>query len=152
MYAKLKKVYGDETPFSHVGKVMLIVFFDYQGMVYQHIVPQTSPKTTVYKEYYIEVLKNLREHLQRKRPDIAHSFILHQDNAQPHTAELTQVFFKKYKIEVTPHPPYSLDLMPCEFWLFPTLKRGVRGRSFKTDSFTVALATSSSKVGIRVAK
>ncbi len=35
--------------------------------------------------------------------------------------------------EVVPHPPCSTDLAPCDFWLFPTLKRSLRGRSFKTD-------------------
>ena len=28
-------------------------------------------------------------------------------------------------IETVPHPPYSLDLAPCAFWLFPKL-RGCR--------------------------
>ncbi len=45
-------------------QVTLIAFFDHQSMLYQHIVLQTSLKTTMNKEYYIKVLKNLREHLQ----------------------------------------------------------------------------------------
>ena len=28
-------------------------------------------------------------------------------------------------IKTVPHPPYSLDLSPCDFWLFPNL-RGCR--------------------------
>ena len=28
-------------------------------------------------------------------------------------------------IKIVPHPPYSLDLAPCDFWLFPKL-RGCR--------------------------
>ena len=28
-------------------------------------------------------------------------------------------------IKTVPHPPYSLDLAPCDFWLFPKL-RGCR--------------------------
>ena len=28
------------------------------------------------------------------------------------------------------HPPYSPDLAPCYFFLFPTLKKIVRGRQF----------------------
>ena len=27
-------------------------------------------------------------------------------------------------IKALPHPPYSLDLAPCDFWLFPTLRGG----------------------------
>ena len=25
-------------------------------------------------------------------------------------------------IKTVPHPPYSLDVAPCDFWLFPKLK------------------------------
>ena len=25
-------------------------------------------------------------------------------------------------IKTVPHPPYSLDLAPCDFWLFPKLR------------------------------
>ncbi len=39
-----------------VGKVMLIAFFDSRGLVYQHYV---TPKTTVYKEYYWDMLEKL---------------------------------------------------------------------------------------------
>ena len=28
------------------------------------------------------------------------------------------------------HPPYSPDLAPCDFFLFPTLKKILRGRQF----------------------
>ena len=28
------------------------------------------------------------------------------------------------------HPPYSPDLAPCDFWLFPTLKERLAGRKF----------------------
>ena len=31
-----------------------------------------------------------------------------------------------------PHPPYSLDLAPCDFWLFPKLKEKLRGCRYET--------------------
>jgi hypothetical protein len=31
------------------------------------------------------------------------------------------------------HPPYSPDLAPCDFWVFPTLKRQLRGKRFSSD-------------------
>ncbi len=117
-----------------VGKVMLIAFFDRKGMIYQHIVPHTIPKTTVNSEYYIKVLKKLREHVQRKRPEISKSFILHQDNAPAHTSSLTRAFLDKWKIEVLGHPPYSPDLAPCDFWLFPMLKKHLRGFQFESNA------------------
>ena len=29
-----------------------------------------------------------------------------------------------------PHPPYSPDLTPCDFWLFPKLKERLAGSKF----------------------
>jgi hypothetical protein len=31
-----------------------------------------------------------------------------------------------------PHPPYSTDLAPCDFFLFPKLKLKLKGRRFDT--------------------
>ena len=34
-------------------------------------------------------------------------------------------------IKTVPQPPYSLDLAPCDFWLFPKL-RGCRYKTIET--------------------
>jgi hypothetical protein len=36
------------------------------------------------------------------------------------------------KITVCPHPPYSPDLAPCGFWLFPKIKLTMEGNRFDT--------------------
>jgi hypothetical protein len=33
---------------------------------------------------------------------------------------------------IVPHPPYSPDLAPCDFALFPKLKMKLKGRRFET--------------------
>jgi hypothetical protein len=30
------------------------------------------------------------------------------------------------------HPPYSPELAPCEFWLFPKLKNALKGKDLLT--------------------
>ena len=35
-------------------------------------------------------------------------------------------------IKSVPHRPYSLDLAPCDFWLFPKLKEKLRGGRYET--------------------
>jgi hypothetical protein len=35
---------------------------------------------------------------------------------------------------IVPHPPYSQDLAPCDFALFPKLKMKLKGRRFETVS------------------
>ena len=36
-------------------------------------------------------------------------------------------YLTKMRIKTVPHPPYSPDLAPCDFWLFPKLKEKFRG-------------------------
>lgn len=38
--------------------------------------------------------------------------------------------FSGYKQNVIPHPPYSPDLMSCDFFLYPKLKVVLKGRNF----------------------
>ena len=49
----------------------------------------------------------------------------HQDNAPVHNSNLVTDYLTKTDITTVPHPPYSLDLSLCDFWLFPKL-RGCR--------------------------
>ncbi len=69
------------------GKVLLVASFNCRGLVYQHYCP---PKTRIIAKYYLKTLEKLREHIRCKRPDLRNQFILHQDNARPHTASIVQ--------------------------------------------------------------
>jgi len=64
--------------------------------------------------------------------------LFHHDTAPPHRAARVHQFFDNNNSEVVPHAPYSPDLAPSDFWLFPTLKGTLRGRTFSSRS---ALAT-----------
>jgi hypothetical protein len=59
-------------------------------------------------------------------------WLLHHDNAPDHTSVLTQQFLAKYKMAVIPHPPYSPDLAPRDFFLFTKMKLKLKGRLFDT--------------------
>ena len=48
----------------------------------------------------------------------------HQDNAPVHNSIVVRDYLTKMGIKTLPHPPYSPDLVPCDFCLF--LK--IRGR------------------------
>ena len=42
-------------------------------------------------------------------------------------------FWRKKNIPVLPHPPYSPDLAPCDFYPFPKVEIEVEGSSFRDD-------------------
>lgn len=111
-------------------KTLLIVFFDYKGIVHHEYAPSGQ---TVNKEYYIEVLRRLRDAIRRRRPDLHASgqWQLHHDNAPAHSAQLVQQFLAKHNIPQVRQPPYSPDLAPCDFFLFPKIKSHLKGRRFQ---------------------
>ncbi|KAI6653994.1 Alpha-1,3/1,6-mannosyltransferase ALG2 [Oopsacas minuta] len=54
------------------------------------------------------------------------------DNVTSHTAKLTKNFLDVEGLELLPHPPYSPDLAPCDFWLSPKLKIYLQRKDFNT--------------------
>ena len=64
---------------------------------------------------------------RRKRPALFKSgqCYFHQDNAPVHNSILVTDYLTKMGINTVSQPPYSPDVGPCDFWLFPKL-RGYR--------------------------
>jgi len=60
------------------------------------------------------------------------SWVLHHDNALAHSSFLVRNFLAKNETTVVPQPPYSPDLAPADFFLFPKLKSTLKGRRFDT--------------------
>lgn len=114
------------------GKVMHLVFFDYQGIIYDHCVQSGQ---TVTGNYYSSVLKHqLMRKLREKRPDlVTNGWLLHHDNAPAHTSRVCRDILDEIGVELLAHPPYSPDLAPCDFFLFPELKKHLRGVRYQSD-------------------
>ena len=109
---------------------MLIAFFDIRGIILLECV---SEGTTVNQHYYKEVLLKLRERIRRKLPQLwENGFILHQDNAPAHAALSVEQFLVDKSIATLQHLPYSPDLAPCDFFLFPKLKSVLKGTRFES--------------------
>ncbi len=115
-------------------KTMMTVFFDFQGTIHCEFL---EPGDTIRAEDYCETLGRMKEamrckqpHLWEKKADGCRRLLLHQDNASPHTSVFTLAKFGEWGIDLLAHPPYSPDLAPCNFPLFPKLKEQLRGRRF----------------------
>ena len=110
-------------------KQRLWFFFDSRSIVHKEFVP---PGQTVNHAFYKDVLERLRKRVQLVRRDIADDWVLQHDNAPAHTVLSIREFLSKKNIPVLPHPPYSPDLAPCDFYLFPKLKSKLKGHHFGT--------------------
>ena len=93
---------------------------------------------TINKEFYLEVLRRLRESVRRKRPEKWRDgdWILHHDNAPAHTSHFVQQFLAKHVNAQLQQPPYAPDLAPCDFFLFPRLKKVLKGHRFEATKDT----------------
>ena len=56
------------------------------------------------------------------------------DNAPAHKCVLVQDFLKEEKVVQLSYPPCSPDLSPCDFSLFPLLKKTLSGRHYESRS------------------
>ncbi|GFR79876.1 transposase [Elysia marginata] len=82
--------------------------------------------------YYVQnMLSRVKSAINEQRPKFSTSrtLLLH-DNSGPHKARATTQSLRELGIQVLPHPTYSPDLAPCDFWLFPILNDRLAGRIF----------------------
>ena len=133
---KMQKLAGSPRPekarqSKSTHKLLMIPFFDSIGMIYMHWVPTGQ---TVNKEYYVEFLREFRKRVHRNRLALFKSgqWHLHQNNAPVHNSFLVTDYLTKMGIKTVPQPPYSPDLAPCDFCLFPKLKEKLRGCRYET--------------------
>ncbi|XP_047124299.1 uncharacterized protein LOC124807002 [Hydra vulgaris] len=87
--------------FNQMSKFCSLFFFDYHGVVHQEFLPYGC---TVNKQYYLEVMRQLREAIRRKRPELwkNNSRLLHYDNA--HSFLLVRDFLAKNNTTIMPQP------------------------------------------------
>jgi len=93
-------------------KVMLVVFFDWKGIVNHEFVPRGQ---MVNKQLYQEVLTRLRDAVLGKRHELweNQTWMLHHDNAPAHASLLIRNYLAKHQTAVVPRPPDSPDLAPA---------------------------------------
>jgi histone-lysine N-methyltransferase SETMAR len=103
---------------------MMIFAYDCKDVITTDRVPSG---TIVTAAYYRKFLQKLRRKMHTNRPDLLENgvLILH-NNARPHPGKDVHDLFDGYSWEVLAHPPYSPDMSPLDFDLFPKLKINMR--------------------------
>ena len=110
-------------------KTLYAIFFNSSGPIVQ--VPCPSAHTVTGRFYKNSVLMKVKEFYNKKRPSKGWSGVhLLHDNASSHKCEVVKSFLAFEKVKVLNHPPYSPDLSPCYFFLFPRLKKMLSGNKY----------------------
>ena len=114
-------------------KMLYAIFFNSSGPVIQ--VPCPSGHTVTGRFYKNSVLKKVKEFYNKKPPSKGWSGVdLLHDNASSHKCKVVKSFLASEKLKVLNHPPYSPDLSPCDFFLFPRLKKTLSGNKCMSRS------------------
>ena len=117
------------------GKVMATVFWDAKGVIMLDFLPKRSTITGV---YYANLLDQLRTAIrENRRGKLSKGVLLQQDNARVHTCKVAMDAVERNGYELIPHPAYWPGLAPSDFFLFPNLKKGIRGLHFRSDEEVV---------------
>jgi len=108
------------------GKVLASIFWDQDGILLIDYLPKGQ---TINAEYYLTLLVQLKDIFKgKRRGKITKGVLFLHDNAPAHRALATQ------KIPGLPlclvHPPYSPDLTPSNYHMFPGLKKQLKERHF----------------------
>ena len=71
---------------------------------------------------------------EKRRGLLSKRILLQQDNARVHTCKIVMDAVERNGYELIPHPAYS----PSDYFLFPNLKKDIRGRHFRSNEAVVA--------------
>jgi len=102
------------------GKVLASIFWDQDGILIDYL-----PKgQSINAEYYSSLLMQLKDILKEKRcGKFTKGVLFLQDNAPAHLALSTQKKLAYLGFHCLDHPPFSADLAPSDYHLFPGLRK-----------------------------
>jgi len=109
------------------GKVLASIIWDQDGILLIDYLPKGQ---TINAEYYLSLLTELKDILKEKRRgNFSKGFLFLHDNVTAHRTLATQKKLAYLGFQCLDHPPYSPDLAPSDYHLFPGFKKRLKGRS-----------------------
>lgn len=95
---------------SHKKALMLSIFWDATGVI---LMDFAESGVHINSEYYVNLVQQTRK--LRRKSRVCELYYLH-DNAPVHTSGLSTAAIQGCGLTVLPHPPYSPDLAPSDFF------------------------------------
>ncbi|KAL0831014.1 hypothetical protein ABMA28_001900 [Loxostege sticticalis] len=118
------------------GTIMASVFWDSDGILFIDYVPKGQ---TITGPYYASLIPKVREAIKKtRRGKLSSGVLFLHDNAPAHRSEVALQAIHSAGFEMLDHPPYSSDLAPSDFHLFPKFKEHIRGTKFADDDAVMA--------------
>jgi len=113
-------------------------FWDPDGILLIDYPPKGQ---TIKAEYYSALSLQLKNNLKEKpRGNFTKVVSFLHNNAPAHRTNATQKELAYLGFQSLDHPPYSPNLAPPEYHLFPVLKQQLKGRHFSSDAEVIVVA------------
>ena len=110
---------------------MATVIWDANGVIMLGILRK---KSTTNEVYYANLLDQLRTDIRERREGkLSKGILLQQDNPRGHTCKVAMNAAEQNGYKLIPHPFYSPDLAPSDFFLFLNLKDAISGLTKKSS-------------------
>jgi len=120
------------------GKDLASFFWDQGGILLIDYLPKGQ---TMNAEYYSSLLVQLKDILKEKHSGTVTKGVLFlHGNTPAHRALATLKKLTYLGFQCLDHPPYSPDLAPSDYHLFPGLKKQLKVRHFSFDAEANAAA------------
>jgi histone-lysine N-methyltransferase SETMAR len=125
---RVKHMLGDR-------KTMVTIIWNPQG---SHLVDALAKGQKLNANEYIDRI--LQSFFESGSTGRGPGFIIHADNARPPMVQRTLKFCRENRLEMAPHPLYSPDLAPSDFFVFGHVKHVPEGAEFPSEeTFLAAL-------------
>ena len=98
-------------------KIMVTIFWNPNGL---QLIDACDSNYKFDSQYFIEhVLEPIaNSDIVAKSKRQKQSLIIYMDNSPVHKSKLTHCFITSHGLYMPRHPPYSPDILPCDFFLF----------------------------------
>ena len=115
---------------------MASVFWDAHSFLF---IDYLKEDKTINSDYCMALLNRLGTEIRKKRPHMQKQKVLfHQDNALCLKSMKTMVKLNELSFELLPHPPYSPDPAPGNYWLSADLIKMLQGKRFGSNEEVIA--------------
>jgi len=120
------------------GKILALIFRVQDGILLFDYLPKGQ---TINTGYYSSLLVQLKDILKEKRGrKFTKGVLFFHNSALAHQAPATQKKLAYLGFQCLNHPPYSPDLAPLDYHLFPGLKKQLKCRHFSSNMEVIAAA------------
>ena len=131
---------GDTSPLKFkrsrsTSKQMLALYIAKTGHI--TTIPLEERHTVTADWYVHQCLPHVLHAVTRPKSGITR----HRGNAPAHTAAATREFPASEGVQLMSLPPYSPDLAPCDFFLFPHVKKQLRGTGYDSPQDAIRAFT-----------